>query len=86
MVQMSRIFPDSKTFVDMKLKQTPEKTLEYFRTFVVEHPNRTNDDIERFVNVSFKNFCGTCISAAVNDLISHLEILKIIFYNLGSKV
>ncbi|KAJ6647157.1 Trehalase, partial [Pseudolycoriella hygida] len=53
MVQMARIYPDSKTFVDMKLKYSPEKVLESFRNFVKEYPDRTVDDIERFVNSTF---------------------------------
>lgn len=53
---MSKIFPDSKTFVDMKLKQTPEKTLEYFKKWKVDYPNRTKEEVEIFVNVSLNNF------------------------------
>lgn len=49
---MSKIFPDSKTFVDMKLRQTPEKTLELFNKWKVDYPNYTRDDVEQFVNVS----------------------------------
>lgn len=55
-VQMSKIFPDSKTFVDMKLKQSPEKTLEYFKKWKVDYPNRTKEEVENFVNVSLKVF------------------------------
>lgn len=53
---MAKIFPDSKTFVDMKLKYGPEKTLESFQKWKEDFPNYTKEDVERFVNVSFINF------------------------------
>lgn len=53
---MSKIFPDSKTFVDMKLKQTPEKTLELFNKWKTDYPNRTREEVEIFVNVSLIKF------------------------------
>lgn len=52
---MASIYPDSKTFVDMKMRQPPEKTLVLFREFM----NRTDDaptraQIEKFVNETFE--------------------------------
>lgn len=62
-VQMSKIFTDSKTFVDMKLKQTPEKTLELFNKWKTDYPNRTQEEVEKFVNVSLIKFAKMlCIS------------------------
>lgn len=52
-VQMARIYPDSKTFVDMKLKYGPEKTLESFKKWKSDYPNYTQIDVERFVNATF---------------------------------
>ncbi|XP_037033248.1 trehalase-like isoform X4 [Bradysia coprophila] len=52
-VQMAKIFPDSKTFVDMKLKQTPAKTLELFKKWQEDHPNYNQTDVESFVNSTF---------------------------------
>lgn len=49
---MARIYPDSKTFVDMKLKQSPEKTIEIFRKWQTDYPAPTKEDVETFVNVS----------------------------------
>ncbi|XP_014607616.1 PREDICTED: trehalase isoform X2 [Polistes canadensis] len=53
-IQMASIYPDSKTFVDMKMKNSPEKTLALFREFM----NRTDEmptksEIEQFVNDTF---------------------------------
>ncbi|XP_035721598.1 trehalase-like isoform X3 [Vespa mandarinia] len=53
-VQMSSIYSDSKTFVDMKMKHSPEKTLALFHEFM----NRTDEtptkhEIENFVNDTF---------------------------------
>ncbi|XP_065165308.1 trehalase-like isoform X2 [Atheta coriaria] len=54
-VQMSKIFQDSKTFVDMKLRYNANTTLENFKDFMSnhnQHPSR--DAVIRFVNESFE--------------------------------
>lgn len=52
-VQTAKIYNDSKTFVDMKLKQSPETTLNLFKQFMNDHNNNPNrDDIRQFVEVS----------------------------------
>lgn len=49
---MAKLFPDSKTFVDMKLKVAPEKTLEDFDAFMAAKNNTpSRDEIHEFVNV-----------------------------------
>lgn len=53
-VQMARIFPDSKTFVDMKLKASEEETLANFAEWKSENPNPTAEDVKQFVAVSEK--------------------------------
>lgn len=55
-VQTAKIYNDSKTFVDMKMKQSPESTLNSFKEFMTEHNNSpTRDEIRQFVEVSFTN-------------------------------
>lgn len=50
---MAKVFNSSKTFVDMKLKQPPEVTLELFEEFMAEQEDRpTRDSIRKFVAVS----------------------------------
>lgn len=49
---MAKIFPDSKTFVDMKLKALPNITLSKYNEWKVAHPNYTKDEIKTFVNVN----------------------------------
>lgn len=52
-VQMSHIFPDSKTFVDMKLKNTPDVTIADFKAFMtVKNENPTPEEVQEFVKVS----------------------------------
>lgn len=51
-VQTAKLFNDSKTFVDMKLKQPPQKTLDAFKEFMSDHDNNPpKDDIRKFVQV-----------------------------------
>jgi alpha,alpha-trehalase len=53
-VQMSRIFADSKHFVDMKLKVSPDETLKIFDDFMHKHNNApTQDQIANWVNANF---------------------------------
>uniref|UniRef100_A0A1L8E1A3 Trehalase n=2 Tax=Nyssomyia neivai TaxID=330878 RepID=A0A1L8E1A3_9DIPT len=53
-IQMAQIFNDSKTFVDMKLKQPPEATMQVFRDFMALHNNEpTRDQIRGFVEDNF---------------------------------
>lgn len=49
---MAKLYNDSKTFVDMKMKEPPQETLEMFRQFMSEHDEKpTKEDIRKFVNV-----------------------------------
>lgn len=54
-VQMSRIYNDSKTFVDMKLKQSPDITLKLFDDFMQKFTERqpTKDEIQEWVESNF---------------------------------
>lgn len=55
-VQMAKLYNDSKTFVDMKMKVSPQNTLDSFREFMEKHDNKpTKEDIRQFVNVSYKS-------------------------------
>lgn len=50
---MARIFNDSKTFVDMKLKQSPSKTLELFDQFIAKNDQPTREEIRAWVDENF---------------------------------
>ncbi|XP_033213513.1 trehalase-like isoform X2 [Belonocnema kinseyi] len=53
-IQMASIYPDSKTFVDMKMKNPPNKTLALFRELMNKTENApTRIQIEEFVNKTF---------------------------------
>lgn len=73
-IQMSRIFEDSKTFVDMKLKQKPEITLQLYKEFMAKHDGKpAQEDIRKFVTVSFEQFsilqfvCHRCEQRILNN-------------------
>lgn len=51
---MAKLYPDSKTFVDMKLKQSPNNTLVNFHKFMEKHGHDPlPEDVEMFVNENF---------------------------------
>ena len=53
-VQMASIYPDSKTFVDMKMKKPPNETLAAFRKFMdLTESAPTKQQIAQFVNETF---------------------------------
>lgn len=50
--QMSHLFKDSKTFVDMKLKQSPEITLKLFHELLNKTEQKPSvEDVKKFVSV-----------------------------------
>lgn len=52
-VQLAKLYNDSKTFVDMKLKQPPQTTIDAFNQFMADHNNQpTKEEIQQFVDVS----------------------------------
>lgn len=56
---MARIYNDSKTFVDMKLKNSPDETLKQFDEFMLKYTSErppTKDEIHAWVD---ENFEGT---------------------------
>lgn len=57
-IQMAKLNPDSKTFVDMKLKLSPEKTINEFRKWLEGFGNSqpSRDDIGKFVEVNKFSF------------------------------
>lgn len=52
-VQMAKLYKDSKTFVDKKLKFPPEQIRENFEKFKRAHPNMTKKEIQDFVDANF---------------------------------
>lgn len=50
---MAKLYNDSKTFVDMKMKQPPQKILDLFNEFMEDHNHAPNkEDVRKFVEVS----------------------------------
>lgn len=54
-VQMAKIFNDSKTFVDLKIKTSEEQVLQNFNQMLNETNNPTHDEIKQFVNNNFED-------------------------------
>ncbi|CAH1103606.1 unnamed protein product [Psylliodes chrysocephalus] len=53
-VQMSNIYKDSKTFVDMKMKYGPNETLRLFDEFIANHQLKpTPEEVMNFLNTNF---------------------------------
>lgn len=52
-VQLAAIYPDSKTFVDMKLKVLPAKILAIYNEWITSFNNATptKDDMLKFIDV-----------------------------------
>uniref|UniRef100_T1HKP0 Trehalase n=2 Tax=Rhodnius prolixus TaxID=13249 RepID=T1HKP0_RHOPR len=54
-VQMAQIFPDSKTFVDMKMKQNSAKTLKLFDDLMKKTGDKpSTEDLKQFVEGNFE--------------------------------
>ncbi|XP_058060859.1 trehalase isoform X1 [Anopheles bellator] len=54
-VQMSEIYPDSKTFVDMKMRKSPNETLDAFHEFMVGQNNApSNAKLLEWVEANFE--------------------------------
>ncbi|XP_044742177.1 trehalase isoform X2 [Chrysoperla carnea] len=54
-IQMAHLYPDSKTFVDMKLRRPPNETLESFQRFMNDtNNNPSKKNIADFVNEHFE--------------------------------
>lgn len=53
---MARIYNDSKTFVDMKLKQSPDVTLKLFDEFMAKYVDQQpeKDEIQKWVEENFE--------------------------------
>ncbi|XP_072382774.1 trehalase-like [Diabrotica undecimpunctata] len=55
-VQSARIFSDSKTFVDLSQRQSPDETLGNFKKFMAKYnDNPSKDEVSKFVEDNFKD-------------------------------
>ena len=50
---MARIFPDSKTFVDMKLKFSPFEVEDHFQAMISANANPAKEEVQNFVQENF---------------------------------
>ncbi|KAH1030103.1 hypothetical protein HUJ05_003228 [Dendroctonus ponderosae] len=55
-IQMAKIYPDSKKFVDMKMKYSPNDTLAKFDLFMSDFKEKkpTREDVQHFVELNFE--------------------------------
>ncbi|XP_037806140.1 trehalase isoform X3 [Lucilia sericata] len=76
-VQMAHLFEDSKTFVDMKLKFTPEQTISEFEAFMESKNNDpSQDDIRQFVNDHFDDLGKEFVPWLPDDWTDHPAFLE----------
>ncbi|XP_050313151.1 trehalase-like isoform X2 [Anthonomus grandis grandis] len=54
-IQMARIYKDSKTFVDMKMKYSPNETMAKFDLFMQDYKERqpNREEVQKFVELNF---------------------------------
>ncbi|XP_055386870.1 trehalase isoform X2 [Condylostylus longicornis] len=53
-IQMAKMYPDSKTFVDMKMKYEPKQTLQKFEELMQKHADKPSTDVlQEFVKNNF---------------------------------
>lgn len=54
-IQMAKIYTDSKTFVDMKMKLTPNETMQKFDLFMLDFKETqpTREQVKKFVELNF---------------------------------
>uniref|UniRef100_A0A8D8TAE1 Trehalase n=1 Tax=Cacopsylla melanoneura TaxID=428564 RepID=A0A8D8TAE1_9HEMI len=57
-VQMASVFPDSKTFVDMKLRHSPDTTWRMFNELMNRTENRPTSSSTRALIHWRKSFCS----------------------------
>lgn len=84
---MAKIFNDSKSFVDMKLKRPPNETVQLFREFMKQHNDSPSTDaIRGFVNVRLKASALSIdarikyISFYISNINNERNFLKCFYY------
>ncbi|VEN43494.1 unnamed protein product [Callosobruchus maculatus] len=76
-VQTAGLYNDSKTFVDMALRNSVNDTLKNFENMMLEHVDEppTTKDIEKFVGENFVSI-GELEEAALKDFKDEPKIIK----------
>lgn len=76
-VQMTSIYPDSKTFVDMKMKYSANETLRLFDEMMSRTDNKpSRQDVEEFVNQAFDPAGSEFVEWNPNDWIEKPSFLE----------
>ena len=74
---MARIYPDSKTFVDMKMKFSKNETLSSFQQFLINTSNNPNNDqIAEWVEENFEERGNEFEQWEPTDWTNHPAILN----------
>ena len=74
---MARLYPDSKTFVDMKLKAPPNETMFVFKDFMEKHnqmPSR--ESLQKFVETNFEKDGREFENWKPTDWVDHPKFLN----------
>ncbi|XP_055902770.1 trehalase-like [Eupeodes corollae] len=76
-IQMAHLYKDSKTFVDMKLKNSPTVTIEKFKQFMQKTNNSPNQtEVQNFVNDNFEDRGKEFVSWTPEDWIENPRFLN----------
>lgn len=75
---MAKIFADSKTFVDMKLRASPDATLTSFRSWQAQHAEPSPADIRKFVEEHFEDVGQEFVKYVPEDYVESPHVLDTI--------
>ncbi|KAF7271780.1 hypothetical protein GWI33_015383 [Rhynchophorus ferrugineus] len=76
-IQMAKIYEDSKNFVDMKMKYSPNETLAKFDLFMMDFKDRkpTRDEVRKFVDNNFETAGQEFEDWIPSDWVEHPKFL-----------
>nr|AOT99589.1 trehalase 2 [Leptinotarsa decemlineata] len=78
-IQSAKIYEDSKTFVDMKMKVSPKETLHLFEEFMAEFEDKpTRNDVIDFVNENFEKAGQEFGDWMPSDWVPHPKFIDVI--------
>lgn len=78
LVMSMRVFNDSKTFVDLKLKQNPNETMKLFNEFMEKHNNNqpSKEELESWLAEHFEPTGSELIEWSPSDFKTQPKVLN----------
>lgn len=77
-IQMAKIYEDSKTFVDMKMKYSPNETMAKFDLFMLDYKERkpNREEVKQFVELNFEPAGQEFVNWDPEDWVDHPGFLN----------